>query len=197
MKNQQQVWNKIAEKWNQYRQKPQPQVIKFLKKQKGKILDFGCGSGRYFIKSKALEFYGIDFSKKLLKYAENKKIAKQLKLSQATKIPHKNNFFDSAIFIAVLHCLKKQEQEKSLKELYRVLKPNSKAFISVWSRNQKRLKNKPKQCFIPWTIEGKKQKRYTYIYNKQELKKQLQKTGFKIIKIWEDKNINVIVEKPT
>ncbi len=103
--NQQEVWNKIADKWAEFRTTPIPEVLKFMKKQNGKLLDIGCGSGRHFIKKSNLEIYGLDFSKQLLKYAEKKKIAKELKHSKADAIPYPDNFFDSAIFISTLHCI--------------------------------------------------------------------------------------------
>ena len=193
--NQQQVWNNIAKKWQAYRHIPERRVIEFLKGKKGKIIDLGCGSGRNFIKSKNLEFYGVDFSEKLLDYANKKKIAKELIHSQITKLPYTSNFFDLAICIAVLHCLTPLQRQKALKELYRVLKPKTEALISVWSKKQKRLKNKGKTCLIPWTVDGKKQKRYTYIFTQIELENELKKAGFKIKNSWEDKNINIIVEK--
>ena len=68
--------------------------------------------------------------------------------------------------------------------------------ISVWSRNNKRIKNKPKECFIPWTVQNKKYLRDTYIYDKQELEDLLKSIGFKIINSKEDNNIVFIVEKP-
>lgn len=194
--NQEKIWDKIAGHWTKFRNKPFPHIAKFLKKQKGKILDIGCGSGRNFIKSKNLYFYGIDFSKELLEHAKKKNIAIELKKANATKIPFKENFFNAVIFNAVLHCIPKAtDRKKSLQELYRVLKPKSQALISVWSRNSKRIKNKPKESLIPWTIEDKKYYRYYYIYDKKELLDLIEDTGFKILKSWEDENINVVVEK--
>jgi len=195
--NQQKVWDTIAKPWNKFRKKQMPEVLTFIKKQKGKLLDLGCGSGRHFIKKSNLQIYGVDFSEQILKYAKNKKIAKEIIQAPSDKLPFKDNFFDSAICIALLHCLKKQTQLKTLKELHRVLKPKAQVLISVWSRNSKRLKNKPKESNIPWTVNGKKQKRYSYIYDKDELEKQIKKAKFKIIKSQEDKNITIIAEKPT
>ena len=198
--NQQQVWEKIAKPWQKFRNKPFPIVIEFLKNKTGKILDLGCGSGRHFLKLKNLKIYGVDFSDEMLKLAE--KHAKQknlniiLKKAFSERLPFEDNFFDSAIFIATLHCIRTASaRKKALQELFRVLKLKANALITVWSKNQKRVKNKPKECFIPWTVNGKKYKRYTYIYDKEELEALLKKIGFRIVKSWEDKNINVVVEK--
>jgi len=196
---QEKVWNAIAEEWRKYRVKPVKEAKNFIKKTKGRILDLGCGSGRNFAKTKGT-IYGIDFSQKMLKYAKEYAKSKGFKVitkkASATKIPFKNNFFDRAIFISTLHCIKsKKSRERALKELNRVLKQGAEAMISVWSRKQKRLKNKPKECMIPWTVKGKKYYRYTYIYNKKELQKLLKKIGFKILKTEENENIIIIVRK--
>ena len=59
-----------------------------------------------------------------------KQIKSKLCVSSLENLPFKDNFFDAAIFVAVLHCIPTHEgREKSLHELLRVLKPNSKALI--------------------------------------------------------------------
>ena len=197
---QEEVWDKIAKKWDSYRREPVAEVRKFMSGKKGKILDLGCGSGRNFMKNKNIEIFGIDFSSELLKLAgENaEKFGVELKKSEVSNIPYKDNFFDAGIFVRVLHCIKDNEaREKSLKELFRVLKPDAEAVISVWSRKQDRIKNKDKVCLVPWTVENKKYMRYTYIYDVDELTKLLETIGFKIINLEENKNIVIIVRKPS
>ncbi len=199
MKEQEKVWDLIAQSWASVRQRPFSIVEQFLKNKKGKILDLGCGSGRNFIKTNA-KIYGIDFSKLMIKYAEQKAeslgIEAEFKVSKTSEIPYPENYFDSAICFSVLHCIQtKTERQKTIKELFRVLKPKAEALISVWSRNSERLKNKPKETFIPWTINKEKQKRFTYIYDKEELESEIRQAGFKIIKSSQDKNINFFVQK--
>lgn len=196
---QEEVWDKIALRWQEYKVKSTKEAVDFIKNKKGKILDFGCGSGRNFTKTNGT-IYAVDFSQKMLNYAKDYAKKQKFKIitkkAPALKLPFKDNFFDRAIFIAILHCIdSEKKREKALKELYRVLKPKAEAMIFVWSKKQKRLKNKPKECMIPWTINGKKYYRYTYIYDKQELQKLLEKVGFKVLKAKEDKNIIIIVRK--
>ena len=198
---QKEVWEKVARPWQSFRenQKLIEDVSEFLKGKAGKILDLGCGSGRYFAKIRG-KIYAMDFSKKMLElakgHAKEKGIDAEFFQAEAYALPFKDDFFDSAIFIAALHCIESAEKrKKSLEELFRVLKKEGKAIITAWSRNSERVKNKPKEAFIPWTVDGKKYFRYYYIYEKNELEALLKEVGFKILSIKEGKNIIAIVEK--
>lgn len=194
------VWNKIAPLWNEYKTKPTLFATEFLKNSKGNVLDFGCGSGRNFRKINGT-IYAVDFSDEMLKLAEKnadkKKISVNLIKAKATRLPFKNNFFDFALAIAVIHCIRfKFQRKKAIKEIYRTLKPEAKLLISVWDKNARRFKNKPKNLKVPWTIDGKKIFRNYYLYESDELRKELGGAGFKIIKQIETRaNIVLIVKK--
>lgn len=201
MDQQKEVWEKIAKQWQSFKEKQKPikEAIDFITNSSGNVLDLGCGSGRNFRKIKG-KIYGVDFSDEMLKLAEKhakeKGIDARLFKAEADSLPFKNDFFDSALFVATLHCIESKEKRKnSLKELFRVLKKRGRAMITVWSRNQKRIRNKPKEAFIPWTVNGKKYMRYYYIYDRDELKDLLEEVGFKILSLKEDENIIAVVEK--
>ena len=199
--NQQKVWNKIALEWNKFRIKPLKEVQEFLKNKKGNILDLGCGTGRNFIKINGL-IYGIDFSSKMIKFAkinaEKKDIKVETSISSLENLPFENNFFNSTIFIATLHCIEtKEKRKKTLKELFRVLKPNSECLITVWSKKHPKLMKHPKDATVSWKTKTEELHRYYYLYDKKELEELLKKVGFEIISIKEDnKNIIAIVKKP-
>ena len=199
--NQQEVWSKIAPEWYKFKTTPSRTATEFINNSKGKILDFGSGSGRNLLqikKSTKRELYLIDFSEQMIKLA--KKRAKKLKLEIQTKISKlektdfPDNYFDAAICTAAIHCIKTaKKREKALKELYKILKLGAKADIEVWNINSDRFKNAPKEKFIAWRDKGK---RYYYLYDEGEFKKLLKKVGFKIIKkIPHNANIIFIVKK--
>lgn len=211
VKNQELVWDEIASNWNDFRETASPSVVEFLRDKKGDILDLGCGSGRNFAAmAKDANIYAVDFSGEMLKFAEKK--SKDLKLnvitekSESDKLSFKDNFFDATICVAVLHCIdSKEKRQNTIKEIYRTLKPGSDVFISVWSNQSPRLKGKGKECFVSWSVKNDKelrkkekeikQERYTYIYDLEELEKEVLDAGFKIEKIWEERNVNVICRK--
>ena len=70
MENQKQVWNNIASEWHKFKNRPSEKALEFLKGKKGKILDFGSGSGRHLIKNNKIEFYLVDFSEEMIKLAK-------------------------------------------------------------------------------------------------------------------------------
>ena len=210
--SQEKVWDLIAKYWNKYKSESfgsKDGLIDRFILSKDKVLDLGCGSGRNFI-SKG-HFYGIDFSLEMLNFAKKnalkKKIKTELKKANLWKTGYEDNFFDKVICIAALHCVKsKLNRKKTIKEIYRVLKPKGKAIITVWNKDSKRWKNKSKEITASWTLESdddkknikeKKVLRYYYLYSLDELKKVLESTGFKIIRhSYEDaRNIVIIVEK--
>lgn len=209
--NQEQVWNKIAEPWSKYRKKAPEEVSEFLKNKKGRVLDLGCGSGRNIIPNKDIEYYGVDFSEEMLKFAEkgskNKRVNAIFFKSTLEKLPFESNFFDSAIFISTLHCiLCENNRKKALEELYRVMKKGSIAMVTVWDKESNKLfmEKNLKEGFVNWEKEGVNYQRYYYFYDKKELEALLKKVGFKILKTesrnekaskHSNKNIIVYVKK--
>lgn len=200
--DQEKVWDNISLRWNKFRVRVSPFAEEFVSKQKGKILDLGCGSGRNFIKVNGLRWTAIDFSEKMVGFAKVK--AKKLGMdvdvrkADSTKLPFDDNSFDNVLCFAVIHCIDSTaKRKKTLKEIFRVLKPNGEALISTWGRNSSRVKNRDKECYIPWTVEGikEKQMRYTYIFDMDEFVDLVESVGFEIVKAWEEYNINIIVRK--
>ncbi len=195
--NQEQVWDEIAESWNERRNKTGPKITEFVEKAKGNILDLGCGSGRNLVENKSAVFYLVDFSKNMLSLAEKKAkrlniIYKTFKKDASDLGCFEDNFFDRALFIAALHCLDKEKREKSLKELYRVLKHKGKVIITIWNTNHpafKRFKNK-KEILLAWRTGKNNEKRnlrYYYFYTQEEFLKELKKAGFKVLEIEDSK----------
>ncbi len=204
--NQQEVWNKITELWSNFRKRTPSEVESFIADKKGKILDLGCGSGRNIIQNSNIKYYGIDFSDEMLKIAEkdaNEKKAKAIFFKAdigKEKLPFSGNFFDAAIFISSLHCLKTSSARKyALKELFRVMKKDAVAMISIWKRGINGLYGK--EGMLNWKKDNINYARYYYFYDEKELKDLLKAVGFKILEAksndstHSNKNIVVYVQK--
>lgn len=98
-----------------------------------KILDFGCGDGRYsfkFAEDGALEVIGVDISEPMIELANKKTVAglpvKFLKIDK--KVPVEDDYFDAVFSNYVLHYVK--DLGPIFEEIKRVLKPGG-TFISV------------------------------------------------------------------
>lgn len=99
-------------------------LLEFLRgmPKNSKIIEVGCGSGRFleFLgKNGFKNLYGIDQSKEMLKIAGRRTKA-NLRKGDIYNIPFKKDFFDVVFSIHVLMHLKKPEQ--ALKEMVRIAK---------------------------------------------------------------------------
>ena len=89
-----------------------------------------------------------------------------------------------------MHCISPEEnREKTLREIYRVLKTNGRALITVWDKNQKKFENSAKEKIIPWEKDGEVYDRYYYFYEKEEFRKLLESVGFKVVEIYDKENL--------
>jgi len=199
-------FDKIAEKFSESRKKSWEIMKIFINdiKEKEKVLDIGCGNGRLYelLKEKEVEYIGIDNSEKLIEIAREKFSKPKFIVVDALNLPFKDEEFDHVFMIAVLpHIPSKELQLKVLKNAYRVLKKNGSLFLTCWNLFQpklffanliRRFKNPKlyqgfslKDFLIPWQMKtGEKIQRFYYAFTKNELKKLLQKSGFKIEKIF-------------
>jgi len=192
---QEKVWDVIAEKWADFRTRPTEEVVDFLEGKSGKILDLGCASGRHCLDIDRLEFYGVDFSEKLLKIARTRGYV-EVKKGDVSVVPYDDGFFNYVVFARVLHCVDSAEKRrKSLEEVYRVLKKGGEALVVTWGAKGCRRIGGKKEGFSSWTVGDRKVERYTYVYDVEELKKDLESFGFDILRSWEDRNLYFVVRK--
>lgn len=177
------------------------------------LTDLGCGNGRFynFIKKhRKINYIGIDNSKALLDHA--RKEFKEVKFIEENllNLSLKNNTIDVAAVIASLHHIpSKKLRTKAVQEIYRILKKNGLAIITVWNLFQKKYKKyiwksrlrhilslgkyDSRDTFIPWGKTGVK--RYYYAFKPAELKKMLAQNNFKIIFEHIGNNITFVCKK--
>jgi len=162
------------------------------------ILDLGCGNGRFLelIGDKKINYSGIDSSESFIKEAKETygQLGKFIH-GDALSLPYKDNSFETIVSFGVLHHIpSKKLRIQFLREAHRVMKKDGLLILTVWNLWNERLtpvikkhavdklllKSKLdfKDIFLPF---GKKENvRYLHAFTKRELKKLLEKTGFKI-----------------
>lgn len=155
-----------------------------------RILDAGCGDGRFafYLIKQGYNVQGIDFSEKKIEQA--KKYANKLGLKESLfnvedvmKTKFKDFSFDVYLARGVLHHLNREEQKKMLKEAHRLLKKDGIIFISV-------IKLLSIYTLLRELLERSPRKRdliRVYYMTKSKLKKIIEPCGFKCIKIFDDK----------
>jgi len=161
-----------------------------------KVLDLGCGNGRYFeaFKNQNIDYTGVDNSEKLIEIAKQNYPEVDFRVADALSLPFADNYFDKIYSFAVLHHIPSKElRQQFLREAVRVLKPKGILIVIVWKFNIKKQfklilrftilkllrKNKLdyRDISVPWanTIQ-----RYVHLFSKRELKSLFRQTGFKM-----------------
>ncbi|MEA3273401.1 MAG: class I SAM-dependent methyltransferase [Patescibacteria group bacterium] len=105
-------------------------IAKFFKP-KSTLLDIGCGTGRTTIPIYKLGYkvLGIDLVPEMItnakKIAQEKNLAIDYEVNDATNLKYHDNSFDNAIFSTngFGQIPSKQRRQKALEEIYRVIKP--------------------------------------------------------------------------
>jgi len=161
-----------------------------------KVLDLGCGNGRLseLFQGKNLDYFGVDFSERLIGIAGKKHPQLKFQVADALNLPFPDNFFDKVFSIAVLHHIPSRELRlKFMIEVKRTLKPGGSLFITVWKFHKVealllifkstilKLFGLSKLDFgdimEPW---GKKIKRYYHCFSGRELKRDMLEAGFRV-----------------
>ena len=185
-------------------------------KDRDKVLDIGCGNGRYFELLKNTDYVGIDNSSKLIEEAKKKYPEANFLVADALDIPFGDNTFDKVYSIAVLHNIPSKELRlEFLNEANRVLKDKGVLILTVWKFHRfsdylrlfknsiLKLVGKSKLDFKdflePWSD---KTLRYFHWFSKKELEKMIEKAGFRVKEIGvirnkkgNRRNIYIIAEK--
>lgn len=211
----------IAESFNETRQKPMKpmvsEIIKFLNiLPESKILDLGCGNGRFLeILGDSKNYFGVDNSRNLIKFAEER-YGDKFKVLDILKIDElEENNFDFVFSWAVFHHIPGNNLRFNfLNQVYDKMKDGSILAISVWKLRKRKdffclalksfLNNLFRLRFLDWGDLvfnwGKKENgirpRYYYAFSKKGFKNIFKKSKFKIENFLEDEfNYYIIVKK--
>ena len=199
-----QDYQKLAKEFSATRAFPWQELkdlVKYVKPGQ-KILDAGCGNGRFFqlLRSKKIDYLGIDNCHALIKEAQQKYPFNNFRINDLLNLKFKKNTFDIIFCIAALqHIPSKKFRFQILQDFYHILKPNGYLIMTNWNLWQKKyfwstLKysissfcNRCKELnlkdvYMPWKARFGIVDRYYHAFTPKELNKLLQNSGFKIKK---------------
>jgi len=174
------TWEEIFKKHGSIFSKIQRDIPKLatVLKQKSfqRILDIGCGSGRYtvYFAKRGFDVYAFDSSRTGVSYT--KKWLKREKLkanvivhNMAKRFPYPDNFFDAVISIQVIHHNRLYRIRKTIKEIKRVLKKDGIIFITVpISKNQcTNSKTIAPHTYVP--LDGREEGLVHYLFSKKRI----------------------------
>jgi len=126
----------------QWRQKEIEDLITARVDAGKKVLDIGCGNGRFFgvFKKSGANYIGIDNSKKLVEIARQLYFDARFDVGDATDLPFPAETFDVAVAVAVLHHIPSKELRiRFFYEARRVLKAGGIFIATVWDLRPKHL----------------------------------------------------------
>lgn len=107
-----------------------------------RILDLGCGTATLTIALKKscprAEIYGLDGDARILEIARRKaeKANVEIALDRGLsfELPYENGFFDAAVSSLFFHHLTPENKRQTLREIFRVLKPNGILHVADWGK---------------------------------------------------------------
>lgn len=115
-------------------------VDRWLKQNKSKFLDLGCGLGRHTIQFAKAGFdtYAFDLSEdsiqKTKKWSEKENLSIDFKTGDMLKLPYKNEFMDCILCRNVISHTDTEGMKQVVNELYRVLKKDGECYLTLGSK---------------------------------------------------------------
>jgi len=157
-----------------------PKIVETFKEHKvKKVLDLGCGSGKYtiYLSEQGFEVYGIDISTEGLKKTKERLKEKGFKANLRAgsiyrRLPYPDNFFDAIICIRTINHAKIESIKRTIKEVKKILKPGGLIFVTTRRKREKE-KRLPFKVIAPHTyipLEGREKGIVHYLFTKKSLK---------------------------
>jgi len=187
------TYERIGDHFSKTREYAWPEVESFVDDAPvcGTALDIGCGNGRHaaLLSDVADRVVGLDASRALLSAAAER-VGDSVALLQgdASRLPLADDSVDLAVYVATLHHLPTAATRRaSLDELARVLAPDGRALVSVWSTAHDRF-DAPEDAdtgfdtTVDWTLPGGETvPRFYHIYAPPEFERELATSGLETV----------------
>lgn len=194
------TYERIAEPFAASRAEPWPEVLSFTTSlpPEALVADVGCGNGRHAraLASAGHRVVAVDFARSLLligRRGSRGRLWGQHILwvqGDAATLPLHDGSVDAAISVAILHHLpSRDDRVQALRELRRILRPEGRAFVSVWALDQPRFRKAVEarrqlpedvrgDVDVPWTMpDGVVVARYYHLFEEGELESLIIESG--------------------
>ena len=108
------------------------ELLGIVNQERLKILDAGCGVGlmHSFFDNTKFDVYGTDISLESIKVAEKEYPKSRFSHFNGDRFPYKDNYFDSAFTICVLHHIELSDRLHFISEICRVVKSSGLIIIA-------------------------------------------------------------------
>jgi len=141
-------WNHILKRKDYSPEKPAELVVNLMpvlkKKNAKRILDLGCGAGRHviYLTERRFEVHGVDLSEVGIKITKERikkrKLEAGLIKADMKSIPYIDSCFGAVICINTIYHQRKMEIQKTISEIYRVLRDNGLFLANFHSKKSSR-----------------------------------------------------------
>ena len=174
------IYDAIAHEFDATRFSRWPCVTRFLDglETGSRVLDIGCGNGKYLSYRPDLDMIGIDACAKLVDIARDKNpgsrvyVLNALEMLECDKL---NRRFDAMICVAMLHHISSPERRRQLvTDALQLLKPSGTALFTVWNELGVGIEGSAeKDVYVPWNGKGgwvkSSMQRYYHVFSLPEL----------------------------
>ena len=195
-------YNKIGDKYSSVRKEDWKEMSflfdRYLKGQ-DKVLDLGCGNGRFYpaFKEREVDYSGHDSSSKLIEIAKKNYPEAKFEVSSVFDI---KGSFNKIFSVAVLHHMPSSElRERFIEQCYLLLKEEGILVLTVWNLKEKiktdifgflkKMGLEKGDTFLPWYGA---EDVFFHCFTLEELVQLVSSKGFEII----DKGEILVGKKP-
>ena len=159
-------------------------LLPYLRRQSLKVLDLGCGNGRFGIwlsSLRRIDYVGLDENQYLLDRAASALPRARLLKRNITKPWRLKDRFDLVAILGVMHHLPQPDRAPFLKRAGTNLKPGGILFLSFWEFNPTKGKSIGNNDYIlSWNL-GVAAKRYCHLYAQTEINELLKPLKLKLL----------------
>lgn len=172
-------FDEIAGEWNEFKREPSKaaRLIAETAEPGKRALLVGCGNARNaaLLKGKFESIEGVDASPRMVEFAKANGF--NATIGNARALSFENESFDAVFYFAVLHHLDERGLAEALSEAKRVLKPNGRAYATLWFK-----KNRRGFHPVAWKKkDGSVVERSYWFYSMEELREAAESNGFKML----------------